>query len=203
VTFLELQTEFYARGFSYLNEDAAGRTRAKAWLNEGYLEDICADEPWDFLRTSTSSVAPLTISDLDTIISVVNTTHDYPLTAAEAGQLDDAYYDLTLTGSPLVYYFTGDTALDVFPANTTDTIQVRYYKVPTELSADGDTPLVPTRWHGLIVDFAAIRAYIDSDNFEAAQWLEARANRRLDKMRAAQMVRDPHPRFIQPTSWDV
>jgi hypothetical protein len=112
VTFAELQTEFYARGFSYLNEDAAGRTRAKAWLNEAYLEDVCADEPWDFLRTSTSGNAPLTISDLDTIISVVNTTHDCPLTAAEAGQLDDAYQDLTQTGTPEVYYFTGDTTLE-------------------------------------------------------------------------------------------
>lgn len=198
-TFATAQTEFYARGFDYLNQDAAGRTRAKRYLVEGYLEDVCADEPWDFLRASTSSTAPLTITDLDTIISVKNTTRDTSLHGADHGWLEDSYADLTDPGTPEWYYLSDDTTLGVYPANTSDTIQVRYYKVPSEPSADGDTFLVPSRWQGIIIDAAVIRAYIDSDNFEAAQFLQQRFDRRLDRMRSAHMVRDPDPRFILPS----
>jgi hypothetical protein len=198
-TFATAQTEFFARGFDYLNQDAAGRTRAKRWLVEGYLEDICADEPWDFLRTSTSGAAPLTISDLDTIISVKDTTNDEPLYGADHGWLEDSYPDLTTTGTPEWYYLSDDTTLSVYPANTSDTIQVRYFKVPAEPSDDADEFVVPSRWQGLIIDAAVIRAYMDSDNFEAAGLLQSRFDRRLEKMKWAHMVRDSHPRFVQMT----
>lgn len=198
-TFATAQTEFYARGFDYLNQDAAGRTRAKRYLVEAYLEDICADSPWDFLRTSASGVAPLTISDLDTVISVRDTSNQLQLTFADEGWLEDTYGDLTTTGQPEWVYWTGETTLDCYPANTANTIQVRYFEVPDEPSADSDTFVVPSRWQGLIIDAAVIRAYIDSDNFEAAALLQARFDRRMERMRDAEMVRDPHPRLIQST----
>lgn len=201
MTFGELQVELYARGFDYLNQDAAGRTRAKRWLNEAYLEDVCGDEGWDFLRTSTSGTAPLTISDLDTIISVRDDSNDMQLTVADTGWLADTYSDLTQTGNPEFAYLTGQTTLDLYPANTTATIEVAYFKVPTELSADGDTPLLPLRWHGLLVDLAVVRAYVDSDNLEAAQWLEQRAQRRLAKMYSAEAVRSPYPGYVQTSTW--
>lgn len=199
-TFAQAQTEFYARGFDYLNQDAAGRTRAKRYLVEAYLEDVCADEPWDFLRTSTSGTAPLTVADLDTIISVKNTSQNYPLNGADQGWLEDTYLDLERTGFAEWYYLSDETTLSVYPT-TTDTIEVRYFKVPEEPSADDDTFLVPSRWQGLIIDAAVIRAYVDSDNFEAAALLQQRFDRRLAKMRSSEMVRDPHPRFIQPSDW--
>jgi hypothetical protein len=201
VNFLALQTELKARGFDYLGQDAAGLTRLKRFINEAYLEDIAADEPWDFLVTSTSSTAPLTVSDVDTIISVRNTTSDQQLTIADLGWLEDQHGDLTEAGTPEFAYFSGESTLSVFPADTSSTIQVRYFKVPTELSSDSDEPLIPSRWQGLIIDAAAIRAYVDSDNFEAAQWLEGRFQRRLAKMRDSELIRSRHPAAVQSTDW--
>lgn len=204
MTFAQLLTEFYARGFDFYNTDSAGQTRAKRFINEAYLEDISANEPWDFLRASTSGTAPLTISDLDTFISVRDESNDNPLQLAEVGSLEDMGLDVTETGTPWAYYLSSETQVSVYPANTSNTIAVRYYKVPTELSADADTPLIPSRWHGLVVDAAAVRAYVDRDNFEAAAFVEQRFLRRLERMRESEMVRSPHPTFIGPTTaWDV
>lgn len=200
-TFATAQTEFFARGFDFLNQDAAGRTRAKRYLVEAYLEDVCANEPWDFLRTSTSSTAPLTLSDVDTLISVRDTTNDCQLEVADQGWLEDTYGSLTETGNPVYVYFSAESTLACYPANTTATIQVRYFKIPDEPSADGDTFLVPSRWQGLIIDAAVIRAYIDSDNFEAAQFLQTRFDRRLGKMYESEMVRDSNPRYITYGGW--
>lgn len=202
MNFGEAQTEMYARGFDYLNQDAAGRTRAKRFIVEAYLEDVCANEPWDFLRASTSSTAPLTITDLDTVISARDETNDRQLDVVDAGYLEDQFGDLTETGTATFLYFTGETALTTFPLDTGATIGVKYFKIPTEPSADDDTFLVPSRWHGIIIDFAVVRAYVDSDNFEAAQWLENRAQVRLAKMRETEMVRSPHPgTFVNVDFW--
>lgn len=197
--FSELQTEFYARGFDFLDQDAAGRIRAKQWINEAYLEDICSDQPWDFLRTSASGVTPLTIADVDTIISVRDTTRKEQLRVSEMGWLEDTFGDLTRPNRPEYVYFTSSTTLASYPVDTGSTIQVRYFKVPAELDADADEPLFGARWHGLIIDFAIVRAYVDTDNFEAAQFIEARAQKRLDRMRSSEMSRSPHPLLVQST----
>jgi hypothetical protein len=196
MTFAELQTEFYARGFDYLNQDAAGRTRAKRWLNEGYLEDICADELWDFLRTTASGVAPLTVSDVDTVEVVWNATQDYVLSPTTAGDIEFQGVDITTTGTAGYWYFTSSTTIAVYPTNTSDSIQVRYYKIPVELSADGDEPILPDRWHSLLVDAAVVRAYWDSDNPELGQALEQRFLQRKGRMAAAENVRSVEPTSI-------
>jgi hypothetical protein len=56
--------------------------------------------------------------------------------------------------------------VNVFPANTTDTIAVRYWFAPPSLTNAIDTPIIPPRYHDLIVDGAAAYAYLDTDNFE-------------------------------------
>lgn len=202
MTFSELASEFYARGFDYLNQDAAGRIRAKRWLNEAYLEDICADEPWDFLRATASGTAPLTVSDVDTIEAVWNDTQDYVLSETTAGDVELAGVDISTAGTAAYWYFTSATTIAVYPTNTMDTLRVRYFKIPTELSADGDTPLLPARWHSLIVDAAVVRAYWDTDNPEMGQALEQRFLNRKAKMLAAEHVRSVEPLSISSYAED-
>ncbi len=196
-TFAQLLEEFYARGFSYLNEDSAGRTRAERWLNEAYLEDICAAYPWDFLRTSQSGTAPLTITDLDQVISVVDSTAENPLQRLDVKTLID-YGDANLdeVGSAAHWYMSDETTLAVHPADTTSTFVVRYWKIPAEMTAAEDEPIVPSRWRGLLVDGAVIRGYRDSDNWDAANQLQAHFDRRLMQMASSEMVRSQEPDFI-------
>lgn len=182
MTFQELLTEFYARGFDYLNDGGAGATRAKRWINQGYMDIIEADD-WPFLNDSVSGVAPLTITDLGTVESCVNDTTKRSLSFVDRRTLVESYPDLTTAGSARYAYFSDATTLQVFPVSTSETITVRYWQIPTELSAAGDTPLIPARYQYAIIDYACGRAYMDSDNPEMAQAARADADSLVQAMR--------------------
>jgi hypothetical protein len=159
-----LRAEFLARGFNDL--ESSGTTRQDNYLNRAYYE-ICEDADWPFLEATSSGAAPLAISDLRTIESVVHTPSLTRLSPLDRRNImeDDAV--LTTTGTPYYYYLTTGTTVAVYPANT-GSISVRYWKVPAALSAGADVPILPTRFHNLIVDGAVGYAYLDVDNYEAA-----------------------------------
>jgi hypothetical protein len=164
-----LRTEFLARGFDF--EAQGGNTRPNYFLNRAY-QDICGQEDWPFLEATASGTTPLSIPDLRTIESVIDTTQLVKLTPLDRRFITDTSTNLSTVGAPCFYYTTATTTVNVYPTSTTDSISVRYYKVPSDLSADGDTPLVPARFHiSAIVDLACVYAYQDSDNFDAANVL--------------------------------
>lgn len=188
MTFAEIQSEFYSRGFDYLNQDTAGQTRAKRWINQSYL-DLCERYHWPFLYADTSGTAPLTITDLRAVLEVTDRTTDRKLDSIDRRDLTDMFPDLPDSGSPSWYYLDSSTSLAVYPASTTDTIQVRYLKVPAELSVAADEPVVPARFQDLIVDGAVIRGYKDSDNFESAALLTGLYELALEAMVLSLLVR--------------
>jgi hypothetical protein len=178
VTFGELTAMFLARGFDYLPT-----ATAEGYLNDAYLVDICEAEDWPFLEATTTGKAPLVVSDLRTIESVIDSTQGTKLSPLDRRHItDDFDTDLTTIGTPAFYYLTAGTTVSVYPANTTDTLSVRYWRAPPRLTS-GDTPLLPTRFHSLIVDGAAARAYEDSDDYELSENAETKFQRRLQKMR--------------------
>ncbi len=184
ITLLELQTEFAARGFNYLST-----LRQNYYLNQGYLVDICEAEDWPFLETTTTGSAPLSITDLRTIASVVDTTQAMKLTPLDNRNItDDIDSSLTTVGTPVYYYKSGQTTIAVYPTNTTDSLSVRYWKVPPELSGATDTPVLPNRWRLLIVDAAVARAYEDADETAAYQAATQSFQARLDQMRQSLTV---------------
>jgi hypothetical protein len=177
-----LRTEVQARGFDYLSN-----ARLDAYINRAYL-DLADSEDWPWLEATTSGTAPLTISDLRTIESVRNSTQSYRLAPLDRRNIMHSDDDLATTGTPSYYYLTTGTTVAVYPANTSDTIAVRYWKVPTELSVDSDTPAVPTRYHQLLVDGAVVYAYVDSDNFQSANEVLTLVETQKARMREALLV---------------
>lgn len=161
-----MRTELAARGFDYLSD-----TRKDYFLNRAYHQ-LCEMEPWPFLRTTTSGTAPLTISDLRQIVYVTDSTNDTELEGIDERTVRDGDPDLSSAGTPELWFLTGSGTLNVYPANTSHTISVVYYKVPSDLASGADAPIAPARYHYLIVDGAAILAYRDSDNFEASRALK-------------------------------
>ena len=189
--FSALQTEFFARGFDFLNDAGAGLTRAKRWINEA-MHEINDQDDWLFLQATSTGTAPLTISDLDTVSSVYDTTQQRALVRESAGDLVDRFGDLTTTGTPMFYYVTSGI-VNVYPANTTDSLSVRYYKIQTDLSANGDVPLIPDRFRAAIVEYAAAKGYRDSDNPQLAAECMAAGDRIIERMRESQI---DHQQFI-------
>lgn len=167
-TFREMLTEFYARGFDYLDDSSAGEVRAKRWLNDA-MHDIDEAYRWPYLEATATGAAPLTVSDLGHVRSVV-TAAGYPLMERSVGEIIDWYGSLTTTGSPQFFYVSAGTVVNVFPVATTD-VQVLYWKVQPDMSADSDEPLIPARFRGAIVEYAVAAALRDdqSPDWQMAQ----------------------------------
>lgn len=181
-TYVELRTELAARGFDYLNA-----TRLGNFINQGYT-DICEAEDWPFLEASTSGTAPKVITDLRTIEYVVDSSNLNKLRPLDRRNLTDYAVDLTVAGTADYYYTTAGTTVNVYPADTTSTFNVHYWKVPTDLSADSDTPLIPSRFRSLIVDCAVIYAYEDDDEGAQADGAKSRYEYRLNDMKNSLMI---------------
>lgn len=174
MNFATLQTELSDRGFSYLSAARLGQ-----YINVAYHE-LCDLEEWPFLEATASGAAPLTITDLRTVMSAWNSGANGNLTARDRRGLVDDYRDLTTTGTPRFFYVEDGTILRTYPVG--GTLTVRYIKVPADLTGT-DTPLVPSRFHYVIVDIAARRAYVDSDAFDKAQGVQAEIDRMVGVMR--------------------
>ena len=187
-----LRTELAARGFDYLSD-----TRKGNFLNDGYHE-VCEYMPWPFLRTTLTGTAPLAIADIEHVLSVYDTTNLYMLQSADNRDLETS-----VAGTPTYYYLDGDT-LKVEPTNTAASLRVVYIKVPADLAATTDTPLVPSRFRSLIVDIAQIKALAeDSDNAELAAALQPRLDAKLVRMRDGLMSREhSNPDFILSSGGD-
>lgn len=182
-----LRTEFWARGFSYLNDGGAGQTRTDRWLNDAmHAIDELAD--WPYLLATTTSTAPVTISDLRSVESVTDTSNFRQLVPRDRRDLRETYADLTQTGIPLFYYFTSSTTLNVYPANTSLTLTVDYWKFGPDLSSGTDAPLMPDRFRYIIVDYAVAQAMRDTGDEASAQAAQASGDNRLQLMRNSLMT---------------
>lgn len=182
-----LRLEVASRGFDYLLTDNAGEQRLKRWVNLAYTE-VCEQDDWPFLRTTTTGTAPLSVTDLGSIANIRNSTLDTEMEYRDERDLIDLFGDLTTTGDARFYYLTDEDTIAVYPADTTSTLKVTYFKVPTELSADSDTPLLPSRYHMAIVEYAVAHAYKDNDNPQAAQFARQEGDRLVQMMRERLLV---------------
>ena len=195
MNFGELQAEFAARGYDYLEN-----ARTERYINQAY-KSICGRAPWPFLLTTTTGTAPLTISDLRAVLSVVDTTTNTKLYHLDRRNLiQTVSADLTTTGTPAYWYQESRTVVSVYPANTTDTLSVHYLKVPATLTGS-DAHLIPDEFEDLIIDGAVIRALKDNDELDAAASLTQFYNESLREMMDALLSRaHDGPNYIIQTN---
>ena len=165
--FSTMQTEVYARGLDYLNDGGAGVTRVKRWINNA-MHRIQEMADWPFMQTSTTGAAPLTVSDLRKVEAVWDSTNKTQLYQRSRADLLRDTEDLTLTGTPQYFYVTGGNSISVWPANTSVSLTVYYWKYGTDLSANSDTPLVPDRFRQAIVDDAVAQGLADAGDLVGA-----------------------------------
>lgn len=96
-------------------------------------------------------------SDMDRLIDIRQAITYTKLGAADIRALDRYLPNPTATGSPLIYSMTGmDTSkywqITLYPTpNTIENLQLRYLQVPADLSTSTDTPMIPEKFHPLIV----------------------------------------------------
>lgn len=190
--FTTLQADLFAQGFDYLNDGGTGLARAKRYINYAYHE-LCDLAEWPFLQAVQTGPAPLVIADLGTVESVIDTTRKVKLVPTDRRDLTDGNPDLTVTGSPCEYFITLGTTINVWPLNTTDTLSVQYWKDPADLSAGGDTPILPARYHGLIVVGAAREALLENNDAGDYQLYDNEWQRGVARM-TAKLLLSQHDR---------
>lgn len=179
------QTELKARGGDHLSA-----ARLTTFLNDAKdeLEQFYA---WPWLETTATGPAPLTITDLRRVLYVVDTTQQCELTGVNAQFIvEEIDETITSTGTPAVWWLDGTTTMKVYPANTTNSLSVRYLKFSPELSASSDTPLIPVRNHNLWIDLAYVRVLKDSDEMAEAPAFQATCDARMAKLAETYAVRN-------------
>lgn len=194
--FATLQQEVLDRGFTYLNDSANAQARLKRWINRSYQE-LVEEADWEFAKGLATGPAPLTVTDMRDVLSV--TGPNGALEESTTASLDDDF-DLTQSGTAAYWYRDG-TQVKVYPVDA-QSVTVRYLKTPPDLVASGDTPIVPARYHEIIVDLTVIRCLKDRSNFAEATALRQMLDTAdLPAMRAALLGQDPmYQRLTDPTA---
>lgn len=179
LTFATAKTELYAFGFADFNDSAGnGELRVGRALNEAQWE-VLEEINHPLTRTTTSGTAPVTLTRPKDVLSVTDRTTDTILQSIDIRQLEDQYPDLPDTGTPAYWYFSSETAVSVYPANTSDTILVRYEQYPAEMSST-DALTVPQRFHAAVIHRAAAKLWRFLSNHEESAWHEAEAMRIIE-----------------------
>lgn len=121
-------------------------------------------------------------SALEKVLSVKQTRDDYELKYLTPRQMDELVPDRTRTGEPEFYSLVGlDSSnqwrVEFYPTpNVNMNISFRGYASATEMSADGDTPILPASFHDYIVwDVLATYGYLFLDDTRVS---EAKANKK-------------------------
>jgi len=84
--------------------------------------------------------------------------------------------------NPSGWYFFADT-IYLYPTPTSvQTLTLKYYKRPTELTADASVPEIPAEFEELLVVGAAYRVMQVKDNYDQAGVLQAKYDEILQKL---------------------
>lgn len=187
MNFSTIKTEVAARGFSTLSD-----TRLGQYVNFAYHEFQTADEwPWRRTLGSTGSWSSATIT-------ITNAARVLTAAISSGGtdyeQLSEIPYEDMQTmaephaGTPVYYSWTADPAtptsltVELQPHSGTYTVRVVYLKLYADL-ASTDPPLLPTPYHGTLVDMATEMAERDRGNHQAADEIKRRVDADLARIR--------------------
>jgi hypothetical protein len=103
-------------------------------------------------------------SDCDGIISLRQARTDTDLIAADIRTLDRYLPDPIAVAEPQLFCVAGyDSSKNwqfvLYPTpNTVMNLQLRYYQMPADMSGDSDTPLLPEKFHDILI-FGALYMY--------------------------------------------
>lgn len=145
-------------------------------------------------------------SDLDRVVDIRQAVTDQKLGSIDIRMFDGYLPDPTATSDPLYYSVIGlDSSkqwqITVYPIpSSIINLQLRYLKAPTTLSSASDTPLIPEKFHDIIIWGALFmygHAFIDDSRMGFA---ERRYVRMLEDMKQNYSPVPDQFTILQP--WD-
>jgi hypothetical protein len=206
--------------------------RGKAAINEAYLSTCHTGDPWDFLEkegqwTTTAGDDTYTYAGIVTALSITGATireiHKLtndtdggrPLLSMDWEGLetlsDSSQESAEGDGPPMAWSkwgSQGSPRLRLYPApDAVYTMGTYCFLTPDELSADGDTPLIPLAWrHRVLVPYAAallLEQEGGPEAFAGYDRLMARYETNFNRMRSALGTgKKPTFNVVQPGAFD-
>lgn len=200
LTFTDLQTEFFSRGFDYLNDGGPDLARAKRWLNRA-KHKVDSLEDWPYMNVTASGTSPLVIADLRTVETVYDSTNRQTLGFADRRDLRRDWGDMTVTGAPSWYFITQGTTINMFPVQAVS-LSVDYWKYSADMVNPTDQPDMPDRFRLVIVEYAVADALRDDESVDADR-ATAAADQIVAEMRSV-LLDQQHgdPQWIVPAIGD-
>jgi hypothetical protein len=169
-----IRAEVMANGFDPVQ---FGSSRVNQFINDGY-QYVCAEVNYtgdeatqDFPTTAGLATYPQP-TDLSDIRSLRDTNRNLAMQPIGLRKMDQLN---PTQGSPL-YYAQNGANFQLFPIpNGIFPMECRYWKLPTPLVADADTPsLIPAMWHWLLWTWGVAQAFRAEDDVQRAQTWDQR-----------------------------
>lgn len=180
----EMIAEIRDFGFDDLTD-----TRLLGFLNDTYW-DVCSREPWPFLEATASATVDTSgkvtsPTDIGKVLRLVDTGTG---AALQPVRLDDHTggnaVQLALTGNPDRYFFIGSDVY-VYPISTSNSLTIRYVRVPPPLTSTPDSsPILPLRHHRVIVLGSLVKCYMMEDDPDNAALNTNAFEQRISQMRS-------------------
>lgn len=179
----------------------------KQFINDAQ-RDYLGDKRWRFMEETADFTATIGSQLLGTLpddyempITLRVTT---PYNAArilnfmDYKDVDRIYPAPTLLGNtlPFAWYEFANTIYLLPAAGQAYTLQLRYIKVPTELSADADVPVIPEEFQELLVLGALWRCHEFNDDYDKAALTKVKESDLLTKLNKRYGVRQLGQRSI-------
>lgn len=172
MTFLELQNAVLSDRF-----DESKRADAKKWINYRYGR-LWAAEDWTFKKAVvsynvTSGTQTVALNTIQRPYAIWDSTTS-PLYARDIAIRPEDFYDSASRTSSIPGGFTviGTNIILENPVSSNRTLQVYGELKFVELSADGDTALIPSQFHTILVHGAASEG-LKAENDPSWQGAEA------------------------------
>jgi hypothetical protein len=193
----DLRDELKARGFTDMSD-----ARVDAFVNAAHTE-FNTMWPWPWLEAVATGNAPMTVSDLGPVETVVDTTDGVLLARSDPRELiAQLSTDLTVEGNPTYWYRSAQDEISVYPVSVSVDLEVRYTREVAELVADGDQTANPKRYCYLVLALAQAMADSNNDDDDdgAAKKLQQVFDR-IGRVAARVLVDSVEPGHIEQLDW--
>lgn len=165
-TYKQLQDEVLTYQFA----EGKYRPLVKTWLNDAQRIAVIQSE----MRTMRTSAAYTTEVGESALELPSNFSRIYEIRDTSTGiqlvpmDLDEVDTLPSTRGRPNIYTSDG-THLLVYPTpDGAYTLSLRYWRLPSDMSADTDLPEIPVQYHALLVSYAMWKAYLRENDYTAA-----------------------------------
>lgn len=133
------------------------------------------------------------MSAVPSLIVINRVTYDgEPLALMTEEEIDRLMISTTPDGTPVGYYTSGEL-LKFFPtpvSGDTTTVTISYSKLPTAVTAVGNTVSMPDTWRTELIDFVVMRLHEKNENWRAVELYEKRFRTSLSNRKYEGQARD-------------